>query len=61
MKAIYTGEDLLTLGLQGRFELLRGELVPLTPPGFEHGEVASNTDFFLKDYARRTGRGRVVV
>ncbi|MEW6282644.1 MAG: Uma2 family endonuclease, partial [Candidatus Eremiobacterota bacterium] len=58
---LYTGEELLKLNLPGRFELGRGEIVPLTPPGFEHGEVAGNTAFCLKDHARRTGRGRVVV
>lgn len=32
-----------------------------TPPGFEHGEVATHVAFALKGYARRAAGGRVAV
>ncbi|MCE7872758.1 Uma2 family endonuclease [bacterium CPR1] len=60
MEVLYTGEDVERLGLKGRFELIRGEIVTLTPPGFEHGEVAANASFLIKGHSQRGG-GRVVV
>jgi Uma2 family endonuclease len=61
VRTLLTGEDLLELQKQGRFELVRGELVELTPPGFEHGEVAGNVYYALKSHARARNLGKVVV
>ncbi|MGE0494982.1 MAG: Uma2 family endonuclease [Vulcanimicrobiota bacterium] len=61
MKTLYTGEDFARLPLEGPYELVRGELRALTPPGFEHGEIASNVAFVLKSFTRRVGWGRVTV
>ncbi len=58
MKTLYTGEDLEKLNLPGRWELVRGELTELTPPGWEHGEVQVNVASLLRAHARACG-GRV--
>lgn len=58
MKTLYTGEDLERLNIPGRWELVRGELIKLTPPGWEHGEVQINIGSVLRAYARSVG-GRV--
>jgi len=55
----YTGEDLLRL--QGDFELVRGELVEMVPPGFEHGGIALNVASVLRDFVRARQLGAVVV
>ncbi|MEW6283431.1 MAG: Uma2 family endonuclease [Candidatus Eremiobacterota bacterium] len=55
-----TGEDLWLLGGKGRYELVRGRLVELTPPGGEHGEVATNAVVILKPFVRAHKLGRVV-
>jgi Uma2 family endonuclease len=34
-----TAEELLKLSSQGRFELVKGELIQMSPPGFEHGKI----------------------
>lgn len=40
-KRIYTADDLLAMPREERFELVRGELVPMSPPpGGEHGNLA---------------------
>jgi Uma2 family endonuclease len=39
---LVTAEDLERMGQRGHlFELVRGELVPVNPPGGEHGELAA--------------------
>lgn len=42
------------------FELVRGELIPMPPPGVKHGVVCGNTIFLLKTYTKQIGRGVVV-
>ena len=42
-------------------ELVRGEIVMLPPPGFEHGNVQSNTNYVLKHYVRAHQLGWVTV
>jgi Uma2 family endonuclease len=39
------------------FELERGEVVEMPPPGKYHGFVCSNANGLLHEYAKRTGRG----
>ena len=55
----YTGEDLLKMG--GDFELVRGELVEMVPPGFEHGGIAVNVAAILREFVRARRLGTVVV
>lgn len=42
------------------YELVRGELVPMPPPGDRHGIVCVNTGYLLKSYTRSIGRGKVM-
>jgi Uma2 family endonuclease len=42
------------------FELVRGELVPMPPPGDKHGMVCSNAAYLLKAYTKQIGHGVVM-
>jgi Uma2 family endonuclease len=42
------------------FELVRGELIPMPPPGGKHGVVCVNTGFLLKGYTKQIGHGVVM-
>jgi Uma2 family endonuclease len=44
-----------------RQELVRGEIVMLPPPGFEHGDVQLGVGSLLRQYVRSHGLGRVTV
>ncbi|WP_165244072.1 Uma2 family endonuclease [Paludisphaera soli] len=55
---LMTAEEFLQADLgDGQFELVRGEVVRLSPPLYEHGFICSNLTFHLGSYARRTGFG----
>jgi len=57
-----TAEELLALPDNGRHhELVRGEIVEVSPPGFVHGDVASNIAVSLKSFVKPRQLGRVVV
>ncbi len=43
---------------EGRYELVRGEVIELAPANDEHGEVASNIDTAFNIYSRQRGVGR---
>ena len=43
----------------GRYELIAGELISMTPSGHEHSVVSLNVGAVLREYARRTGLGVV--
>ena len=56
-----TVEDVLLLSAAGeRYELIDGELVPMFPNGFEHGEILGETVAILRNYVRARKLGRVV-
>jgi Uma2 family endonuclease len=61
--ALMTAEELARLPDDGfhRYELVRGELRTMAPPGMDHGEDASNLVYFLKAHVRTYGGGRVFV
>jgi Uma2 family endonuclease len=42
-------------------ELVRGEVVTMSPPGFLHGYVQANVTFLLTRYVRQEKSGRVTV
>jgi len=42
-------------------ELVKGEVVTMNAPGFEHGEVAGNAYHLLRVFAKERNLGRVVV
>ena len=59
-KTLLTGEDLWKIVADGsRYELSRGELVPLTPVGIRHATVVSNLDRMLGGYVKEKGLGVV--
>ena len=44
-----------------RQDLVRGEVVTMPPPNWEHGEIAANIGFVIKLYLRKHPIGRVSV
>ncbi len=59
---LMTADELLNMPDDGpRYELIKGKLIELAPPpGFLHGSVAGNAYWELRDFARRSGAGRVL-
>src|SRR3989304_1041101 len=50
-KTLLTGEDLWKIVANGsRYELSRGELVPMTPVGFQHSAIVGRLGKFLSIY-----------
>lgn len=45
----------------GRYELVRGEVIELAPANDEHGEIASNIATAFNNYSRPRGMGRTRV
>jgi Uma2 family endonuclease len=59
-KTRVTAEEFFKMDLgEGRFELVRGEIIALTPPEYAHGYVCANFTAALHDFGRRTGHGHV--
>lgn len=59
-KTLLTGEDLWKIVADGsRYELSRGELVPMTPVGIRHLAVVSNVERLLDNYVREKKLGLV--
>ena len=59
---IYTADDLMRLPDDGnRYELVKGELLTMSPPGYEHGLVALNLASPLKIFVTQHKLGSVVV
>jgi Uma2 family endonuclease len=56
---ITTAEQLLEAPDLGRCELVRGELVMMSPAGFEHGRIVSRMNRRLEGYVEREGLGVV--
>ena len=49
-----------TPGLE-RFELIDGELVPMSPPGFDHGCIVADIASALREFVRRRKLGLIAV
>lgn len=61
-KTLLTAEDLWQMGEKGRYcELVRGELIEMTPPGGMHGEIALRFGRYLQAHAEDHRLGRVMV
>jgi Uma2 family endonuclease len=58
--AITTAEELLRAQDIGRCELVRGELLMMVPPGFEHGLIGSRMDTRLRNFVESRGLGVVL-
>lgn len=51
---LLTAEDLLALADDGkRYELVRGELIEMPPPGFAHGMVVDNIGWLVGTFIRQ--------
>jgi Uma2 family endonuclease len=59
-KALIKGEDLLAIETPDRYELVKGEIVPMAPTGYTHGEVESNFNLALKNFVRQRQIGKVM-
>lgn len=59
--AIMTAEDFEKIAESlGSCELIRGEVVTLSPGGFRHSRITSSAVYLLESWARKTGLGRVL-
>ncbi len=57
---VFTAEDLLMMPDDGfRYELVRGELIKMVPPGGEHGSVAMNIGSALHQFVKTNNLGIV--
>lgn len=60
-KDLVTAEQFLRMDLgEGTFELVRGEVVEVSPPMPEHGKVCMSIAFPLELFGRQTGYGYVL-
>ncbi|HHV54919.1 MAG TPA: Uma2 family endonuclease [Firmicutes bacterium] len=60
-RTLLTADDLLKLPKDGkRYELLRGELITMTPPGARHGWVAARITYFLQRFLAEDPQGVVL-
>lgn len=60
-KTLITAAEFAKTGSEtDAFELARGELVAMPPPGDSHGIVCVNGGYLLKGYTKRIGRGVVM-
>ncbi len=56
-----TIDDVLRLASQGeRYELVDGELVSMTPTGFEHGGIEAHISWLLTSHVRERRLGQIV-
>jgi len=55
-----TAEDLLQLSSKGRYELVKGALIEMTPPGYEHGEITNRFNYRLTHHVIQNDLGVVL-
>ena len=61
-KTLLTGEDLLRMPDDGkRYELIRGELIEMTPPGETHGKCAARIGRLVDEFVEENDLGTVGV
>ena len=58
VKTLLTADDLLEMSDAGRAELVRGELVKMTPSGGEHGTLTVEIAARLLNFVKPRGMGR---
>lgn len=59
-RGLITGEELSRLPDLGPCELVDGRIVPMTPPGDEHGDIEAELVMRLRLYGKESKRGRAV-
>ncbi|MBI4310193.1 MAG: Uma2 family endonuclease [Chloroflexi bacterium] len=61
-QTLLTVEDFYRLysGKEGRHELVKGEVVQMAPPGYQHSNVALTIGALIRAHARQHGLGRAV-
>lgn len=61
VKELVTAEELWQMGSRGdNFELVKGELIEMTPPGGIHGDVASELVVLLRSFVKQHQLGKVL-
>lgn len=62
-RTLHTAEEFFRAysSKEGDYELVRGEVIEMPPPGWIHGGVATNIAIALGTFARQHDLGRVVV
>jgi Uma2 family endonuclease len=58
-QSITTAEQLLAAGDIGRCELVRGELIMMSPAGWEHGNITYELSRLLGNHIKARGLGKV--
>lgn len=62
VKTIMTAEDLWHMPHDGyRYELVKGELIRMSPTGGEHGDIAGELTVHLRTYVKPRQLGKVLV
>jgi Uma2 family endonuclease len=56
-----TAEQLLAMGSDQPCELIAGEIVMMTPAGYQHGKVAGNVCYLVRSHAENEQLGAVVI
>ncbi len=56
-----TAQQLFEMPGQEHFELVEGELIPMSPPGFDHGCIVLNIAAALREFVRARKLGMVAV
>lgn len=59
LKSLVTAEELSKMGDIGRCELVKGEIIQMSPPGYTHGKIAMEIGRLLSNYVRENGLGVV--
>jgi Uma2 family endonuclease len=57
---LVTGEELARMGDVGRCELVDGRIVPMSPTGYQHGEIEARIAEALSTFVRPRKLGRVL-
>lgn len=57
---LITAEELFEMGDIGRCELVRGEIVHMVPPGFDHGDVTYELGFRIGSRVRNYKLGKMM-
>jgi Uma2 family endonuclease len=56
---LITAEELWRMGDIGRCELVRGEIIRMSPPGGEHGDIAAEIGSLLRNHVKVYRLGKV--